>query len=77
MGQARIFREAVKASEQDALGMLGDLFVWLESLEPQPTSGVVPLCEKLQDIAANVVGSLANFLRKVVEKSLRKIRVIL
>ena len=78
MGQTHIFREAMKANEQDALEMVGDLFVWLESLKPQPTSGVVPLCgEKLQDIAANVVGPLANFLRKVMEKGLRKIRVIL
>ena len=74
MSQAHIFRDVVEASEQDALEMLGDLFVWLESLEPQPTSGVVSRYEKL---LADVVGPLTNFLRKVMEKGIRKIRVIL
>ena len=65
VGQGHIFREAVKASEQDTLEMLVDLFEWLDRLEPQPTSEAVSWYEKLQDIAADVMGSLANFLRKV------------
>ena len=36
------FREAVKASEQEALEMFVDLFDWLDGLEPQPTTRVVP-----------------------------------
>ena len=68
MGQGHIFREVVKASEQDALEMLVDLFDWLDGLEPQPTSEVVSRYEKLQVIATNVTGRLANFLRKITEK---------
>ena len=41
MGQEHIFREVVKASEQDTLEMLVELFDWLDSLDPQPTSEVV------------------------------------
>ena len=32
------FRKAVKAAEQETLGMLADLFDWLDRLEPQPTA---------------------------------------
>ena len=74
MGQGHIFREAVKASEQEALEMLGELFGWLDSLEPQPIPEVVSRYE------ANVIGPLAKrmgLLRKVVEKGFRKIRAIL
>ena len=67
----------MKASERDTLEMLVDLFDWLDGLEPQPTSGVVSHCEKLQGIAAHVIGPLANFLRKIMEKGIRKIRAIL
>ena len=48
----------------------------MESLEPKLPSGVVSRCEKLQDIVANVVGPLANFLREVMEKGIRRITVI-
>ena len=57
--------------------MLVDLFDWLDGLEPQPTSEVVSRYEKLQDIAANVIGPLADFLRKVIEKGIWKVRVLL
>ena len=35
------FRRAVKAAEQETLGVLVDLFDWLDRLEPQPTADVV------------------------------------
>jgi hypothetical protein len=35
-------RKGVKTGEQVALGVLVDLFDWLDSLEPQPTTEVVP-----------------------------------
>jgi len=38
-------QNAVKAAEQNALGMLVDLFDWLDGLVPQPTTEVV---EKLR-----------------------------
>jgi len=44
------FRKAVKAGEQDALEMLVDFFDWLDSLEPQLKTGVVPLYEDPQMI---------------------------
>ena len=80
MGQAHISREAVKASEQAALEMLGEPFVWLDSLEPQLMPEVVSRYEKSQNVEANVIGPLAKqmgLLRKVMERGLRKIRAIL
>ena len=77
MGQGHSFREAVRASEQDTLEMLVDFFDWLDGLEPQPTSEVVYRYEMFQDIAANVIGPFANFLKKVVEKGIRKVSMIL
>ncbi len=47
MVQGRNFREAVKASEQDTLEVLVDLFDCLESLEPQRTSKVISRYEEL------------------------------
>lgn len=41
VGKANL-RIAVKAGEEDALEMLVDLFDWLDGLEPQPTTEVVP-----------------------------------
>lgn len=43
------FRKAVKAGERDTLGMLVEFFDWSGSLEQQPTTGIVPLYEKLQN----------------------------
>ena len=77
MGRGHIFREVVKASEQDSLEMLVDLFDWLDGLECQPTSEVVSRYEEFQDMAANVIGLLANFLRKIMEKGILKVRAIL
>ena len=35
------FRSAVKSAEEETLGVLVDLFDWLDRLEPQPTADVV------------------------------------
>jgi len=45
-------RKAVKASEQSALETLVGLFDWLDNLDPQPTAGIVPLCEESQKVEA-------------------------
>jgi len=45
-------RKAVKASEQSALETLMELFDWLDNLDPQPTAGIVPLCEESQKVEA-------------------------
>ena len=36
-------RKAVRASEQNAIGMVAELFDWLDGLEPQPIVGMLPL----------------------------------
>ena len=41
-------RNAVKAAEQNALEMLVDLFDWLDSVESQPTAGVVGKSQSMQ-----------------------------
>ena len=72
MGQAHSFRDVVKASEQDALDMLGDLFVWLDGLGPPP--------KKSPTAEATVISPLAKqtgLLRKAIKKGFRKIRAIL
>ena len=45
-------RESVKAAEQSALEMLVGLFDWLDSLDPQPMAGIVPLSEESQKVEA-------------------------
>jgi hypothetical protein len=58
--QRAYFREAVKASEQDALEMLVDLFDWLDRLEPQPTTTSVSLYEQFRGIMAKIIRHLAQ-----------------
>jgi len=58
--QMRDFREAVEASEQDALEMLVDLFGWLGGLEPQPTTRTVSLYEQVQRIVAEAIDTFAR-----------------
>ncbi len=58
--QRPYFREAVKASEKDALEMLVDLFDWLDGLEPQPTTRAVSFYERFQIIVAKLTNPLAQ-----------------
>ena len=44
------FREAVQAGEQGALEMFVELFDWLDGLEPQTITEIVPLCEEHHNI---------------------------
>ena len=41
--------EAVQTAEQNAGEMLVDLFRWLDGLEPQPITKVIPLPERCQN----------------------------
>jgi len=50
----------MKASEQKALEMLVDLFDWLDGLTPQPTTEIVSLYEKSQEIGAKISNILAQ-----------------
>jgi len=53
-------REAVKASKQDALEMLVDLFDWMDGLEPQSMKEIVSHYEHSQAIEAKVANILAQ-----------------
>jgi hypothetical protein len=46
------FRKAVKTDEQGALETLAGFFDWLDGLEQQSTTGIVPLFEARQNIIA-------------------------
>ena len=68
-------RSEVKAAEEDALRMLVNLFDWLDSLRPQPTSAVVSRYEKSGSIVTNVIGALAKHMVKFVRK-LKKVEAV-
>ena len=53
-------RTAVKAGEEQALGMLVDLFDWLDGLGPQPTTEIVYLYNLSQSIEAMITNTLAQ-----------------
>jgi len=47
------FRKLVKVEEEDALEILVDLFDWLDGLELQPTTGIIPPYAKPHSAVAN------------------------
>ena len=53
-------RTAVKTGEEQALGMLVDLFDWLDGLGPQPTTEIVYLYNLSQSIEAMITNTLAQ-----------------
>ena len=53
-------RRAVKACEQRSLEMLVKFFDWLDGLEPQPTTEIICLFEKYQNIEAKTINTLAQ-----------------
>ena len=63
--QRTYFKEVVKASEQDALEMLVDLFDWLDGLEPQPTTKTVSLYEHLHCIVSKITYPLAQYTKAI------------
>ena len=59
------FRRAVKAAEQETLGVLVDLFDWLDGLEPQLTTDLVPryhstLISTNQTATKKAIGSVVS-----------------
>ena len=48
------FRKAVKGGEENALETLVELFDWLDGLEPQPMTNIVPLYQEAQNIMSIV-----------------------
>jgi len=47
------FRKAVKGGEEDALETLVELFDWLDSLEPQPMTNIVPEGQNIMSTIAD------------------------
>ena len=72
--------EAVKAGEENALEMLVNLFDWLDSLEPQPTTKAVLSHGQRTNIVSKIANPLSHqimgLLRTVgkVQESLRKVK---
>jgi hypothetical protein len=52
--------KAVKAGKQKALETLVDLFDWVDSRKPQPTTEIQSLFEKSQMIQVNIANTLAQ-----------------
>jgi hypothetical protein len=52
--------KAVKAGEQKALETVAELFDWVDSRKPQPTTEILSLFEKSQEIEANIANTLAQ-----------------
>jgi hypothetical protein len=69
-GQMTHFREMVKASEQDALGVLVGLFDWLDGLDRPKTPNIVMFST---DALAQ---QMKKRLRKLMEGGIRKVRRI-
>ena len=74
----------MKASEQDALEMLVDLFDWLDGLESQPTTKSVSFYEQLYSIVSKITHPLARQAKAIqraikdkVEAGVRRINRIL
>jgi len=60
MKKARVgLCKAVKAGEQSGLETLVDLFDWLDSLDAQPTAGIVSLYEDRQKDKVMISNTLA------------------
>ena len=55
--------KAVKAAERDGLELLGDLFDWLDGLEPHSMTGIVSLHENSQAIKGQVTDVLAQMVQ--------------
>ncbi|KAF8320497.1 hypothetical protein DL93DRAFT_2224834 [Clavulina sp. PMI_390] len=55
--------EVVQASEQKALGVLAKIFDWLDELAPEPTSDIVNLFDKSQNIERQISDILVEIER--------------
>ena len=64
----------VKTSDQSTLGMLVDLFDWMDGLSPQPMKEVVSLYEQLQAIETkSQKSSLAATMQAEIEEQKGKL----
>ena len=53
-------KELLKRAKQNALEMLVELFDWFDGLEPQPTTEIIALYGKSQNIESNINSTLAQ-----------------
>ena len=51
---------SVKGAEQNALDTLVELFDWLDGLEPQPTTEIIVIHKKSEDIESKITITLAQ-----------------
>ena len=62
-------RKAVQAGEERALGVLVELFDWLDGLESQPTTEIVYLYNMSQSIEATIANTLAQMDQAATKKA--------
>ena len=60
------FRKAVKGGEENALETLVELFDWLDRLEPQPMTNIVPLYQEARNIMSIITNTHASMDQAVV-----------
>ena len=51
---------SVKGAEQNALDTLVELFDWLDGLEPQPTTEIIAIHKKSEEIDSKITNTLAQ-----------------
>jgi len=54
------FRKAVKGGEENALETLAELFDWLDRLEPQPMTNIIPFYQEAQSIMSILADNHAS-----------------
>ena len=59
-GREKEMKKLVKRAEQNALEMLVGLFDWLDDLEPQPTTEIIAIHKKSEDIESKITDTLAQ-----------------
>ena len=52
--------KSVKRAEQNALETMVELFDWLDGLEPQPTTEIIAIYKKSEDIESKITDTLAQ-----------------
>jgi len=63
------FRKAVKGGEENAMEVLVDLFDWLDRLEPQSITKIVPLYQDAQNIMSMTADAHASMDQVVIRKA--------
>jgi hypothetical protein len=72
-------RNVMRAAEQNALGMLVDLFDWLDGLEPQSMTEIISFYDHSQAIEYTITNALAQMnqtatIEAKIEEQMRKLQ---